>query len=508
MSDSSEKPVRMSFPEPDSHSAADNPEPRPVRTVPGTTTSVGQRTVHEADSAWYASMESALDSFISEEAPGPERLASTEEVELGAPLRADDSKTALPDDEPEIRRVETLPEPLSRPTFASRPPPTPLPTETGRAALDRPAAAAPSMFATGAEDTGGHRVPVAQAAVRGPTLARARPEAAAEHVASIVRTPSPVSVSTSHAARAGAPATGAARPRSASWRRAIVAGLIATGLLLGAVSAWRLASRAWGTWTGALSVTSRPAGAQVLIDGQPQGVTPLSLRLAPGEHTLEIHSAGPTQVMPLHIEKGRQIVRDFHLAVGAAPATLRVDTKVAGARVLIDGRVRGRSPAVVAGLNPGTHSVRVERGSQSTERTVMLESGVNGMLSLPIESAPAGSSGKDGWVSVAAPIEIKGYEEGRMIGSSRAVPLAAAGRAARSRVRQRDAGRAGQTSGVGAPGPNRDRRRHRSTGPPHHRSTSFNHSSDRRRAGRFRAPPRSSDRRGAARCHRQTCHVR
>lgn len=44
--------------------------------------------------------------------------------------------------------------------------------------------------------------------------------------------------------------------------------------------------------TGTVTITSTPSGAEVLVDGQPAGTTPLELSLAAGEHALVLRQAG------------------------------------------------------------------------------------------------------------------------------------------------------------------------------------------------------------------------
>ncbi len=41
-----------------------------------------------------------------------------------------------------------------------------------------------------------------------------------------------------------------------------------------------------------INVSSTPQGATVLVDGEPVGVTPLSLEVSPGEHTVVVRSEG------------------------------------------------------------------------------------------------------------------------------------------------------------------------------------------------------------------------
>jgi hypothetical protein len=126
--------------------------------------------------------------------------------------------------------------------------------------------------------------------------------------------------------------------------------------------------------------------------------------------------------MALRIDKGRDVSRFFDLPVGTAPASLRVDSKPGGARVLVDGRVRGRSPLTIAGLNPGQHAVRVERGSQFLQRDLMLESGAESSVTLELEALSGEPTEGHGWLAVSMPVELQAYEKGRLVGSSRAGP--------------------------------------------------------------------------------------
>lgn len=61
--------------------------------------------------------------------------------------------------------------------------------------------------------------------------------------------------------------------------------------------------------TGTLVVQSRPAGAEVIVDGQPNGRTPATLELAAGEHTLELRAGRGRALVPVTIVAGTQLVR-------------------------------------------------------------------------------------------------------------------------------------------------------------------------------------------------------
>jgi hypothetical protein len=83
--------------------------------------------------------------------------------------------------------------------------------------------------------------------------------------------------------------------------------------------------------TATLSVTTTPAGAEVVIDGVPRGVTPTSVTLPRGPHLVQLARAGHTPVVRrVVLEPGGQLRRDEQLqptaafsAWSAATATLR-----------------------------------------------------------------------------------------------------------------------------------------------------------------------------------------
>lgn len=60
---------------------------------------------------------------------------------------------------------------------------------------------------------------------------------------------------------------------------------------------------------GKVAVESTPAGAEVLVDGEPAGTAPAELRLSPGEHTIVLRLSG-------HVDEERRVV----VAVGETAA--------------------------------------------------------------------------------------------------------------------------------------------------------------------------------------------
>jgi hypothetical protein len=169
---------------------------------------------------------------------------------------------------------------------------------------------------------------------------------------------------------------------------------------------------------GNLTIATRPAGSEVLINGERRGVTPLTLALAPGAHTITIRSGIDERVVPLTIAAGAEVTQYFEMKA-AEPATLfgrlSVVTDPPGARVAIDGRPRGTSPVTVAELTAEEHKVTVTSDTGSVERTVAVAAGSTAsvMFSLPKVSGPVA-----GWLSIAAPFDVEVVEHEDVLGTS------------------------------------------------------------------------------------------
>jgi hypothetical protein len=167
-----------------------------------------------------------------------------------------------------------------------------------------------------------------------------------------------------------------------------------------------------------LTITTRPEGAQVSIDGEARGVTPLTLAISPGPHTLTVRAGDQERVMPLTAAAGSDIVRDLEMTVAAPAAALgglTVATDPPGARVAIDGRPAGTSPVSVEGLAAGTHTVAVTGATGSAERIVTIPAGQTSsvVFALPQAAGPVA-----GWLAVSVPFDVQVMERDEIIGAS------------------------------------------------------------------------------------------
>jgi len=178
------------------------------------------------------------------------------------------------------------------------------------------------------------------------------------------------------------------------------------------------ASPATAPATGTLAIQTNPAGASVVIDGQANGVTPLSVTLSAGPHTLELSANGVHRTIPITMAARAELSQFIEMPQAAAVVgQLDVRTDPAGARVSVDGQRRGVSPLTVTGLTPGSHMVMLENELGSVNEDVTIEPGGTASLVVPMRS-PQGAP-VSGWISISAPAELQVFENQRLLGSTR-----------------------------------------------------------------------------------------
>lgn len=167
---------------------------------------------------------------------------------------------------------------------------------------------------------------------------------------------------------------------------------------------------------GRLLVRSTPGGAEVFVNGERRGVTPLTLRgLAAGTYTLRLTRTGfvaaeqrvvlstarPSRSLDLALKR---VVAPRPAAPAARPAppsrrqsarppavaatgdgSLVVDSRPPGARVIVDGRAVGVTPLTIPALAAGSHTVRLERaGYASIATTTRVEPGARARVAVTL----------------------------------------------------------------------------------------------------------------------------
>jgi len=146
-------------------------------------------------------------------------------------------------------------------------------------------------------------------------------------------------------------------------------------------------------------------------------VTPVTVPLKPGAHSVELRGDGPPRLMPITMTAGAQVSQYIELPKSASTSgQLQVKTEPSGAKVSVDGLPRGTSPVTVVDLTPGEHAVTVDSDHGAVKQIVAIEAGITASLMVPLgtpEGAPV-----SGWIAVTAPADVQVLENKRLIGTS------------------------------------------------------------------------------------------
>jgi hypothetical protein len=213
--------------------------------------------------------------------------------------------------------------------------------------------------------------------------------------------------------------------RRPAWAPVLAILAAAAAIGEGGYIAWRLRTPAIPT-TGTLSIVSRPEAAELYVNGQLRGTTPVRLELAAGRHELELRRGAMTRREAVQVAAGAQSTHSFELAsepgaagtAGEATAAIEVTSEPSGARVTIDGRPRGTTPVVVTGLLPGLHEVVLSAGSSTVRRQVRLSAGTTAVVMTPVASSAPPPPAQPGYLRIESPVALEVYEDDHLIGTS------------------------------------------------------------------------------------------
>ncbi len=171
------------------------------------------------------------------------------------------------------------------------------------------------------------------------------------------------------------------------WRSArAVAALVAVAVAQAVLAGWLWSRPSSGLGgDGELVVQSRPDGARVVIDDREHGVTPLTIRVSPGAHVLQVRAGtSEPRVIPLLIRPGVQTAQYVELMGVATTGVLEVRSEPSKARVTIDGQDRGSTPLTLRDVAPGDYQIVLERAGWKTAQVVRVEPGATAQLVVPI----------------------------------------------------------------------------------------------------------------------------
>jgi hypothetical protein len=153
--------------------------------------------------------------------------------------------------------------------------------------------------------------------------------------------------------------------------------------------------------TSKVTVTVEGPPAQVFVDGEPVGTSPLAepVLLGPGKHTFRATREGePDAEESLELASGlvKAVALVFKPKASQGPVEVSIETDPRDAVLLIDGKLSGVSPAKVE-LTPGTHELIAELdGYQSARTDVVVEPGKPRAVKLKLVAGGAAGPGGRG----------------------------------------------------------------------------------------------------------------
>lgn len=175
---------------------------------------------------------------------------------------------------------------------------------------------------------------------------------------------------------------------------------------------------------GTLALESKPQ-ARVYIDDAPRGMTPLRLDLPAGPHRVRLEANNKARTLTVGVVAGAEVTQSIDLDRAVQTGSLFVRSDPAGAKVLVDDKPAGVTPVTVLDLAPGAHAISVTAADGANARqSVDVEAGSTATLRLSLERPPvaeasaAAAEATNGWVLVAAPIDMQVLLGGRQIGTS------------------------------------------------------------------------------------------
>ncbi|MBS3124551.1 PEGA domain-containing protein [Candidatus Woesearchaeota archaeon] len=139
---------------------------------------------------------------------------------------------------------------------------------------------------------------------------------------------------------------------------------------------------------GIINAYSDPSEADVYVDNVNKGKTPLVIgNVGVGRHTVKLEKAGYVESSKsIYVDAGEIITVNSNL-VGVGIGSARIMTSPNGAAVYVDGDYKGLTTVLVENINPGRHSIRIEKeGYAEYNSVIYIEKDKETKLSITLEN--------------------------------------------------------------------------------------------------------------------------
>lgn len=168
---------------------------------------------------------------------------------------------------------------------------------------------------------------------------------------------------------------------------------------------------------GGVFVASNPDKADVKINGELVGETPLRLSMEEGQHKLEIRKAGyKTAHREFEVVRNKD-TRIPTVKLVPLPAVLRVTTVPAGGRLFINDAPRGVANGEAIALEAGKYTIRSEKaGFDDAVEEIELKGGEKKSLTLQMDTVMGALE------IVTKPAGVAVFVDGKLVGRSKADP--------------------------------------------------------------------------------------
>lgn len=148
--------------------------------------------------------------------------------------------------------------------------------------------------------------------------------------------------------------------------------------------------RARQSLTGTLSVTADREGAAVYVDGKRVGAAPYTGPVLVGRHTVEVTTADAQFGYTGQVLVRADQAHSMQVMLKPLTGGVKVTSMPAGAALKVDGKEKGKAPAIAGKLKPGKHTVELTlSGYKPVTREVVVEAGKELAVEVKLEKRPA-----------------------------------------------------------------------------------------------------------------------